>query len=107
MAVGISLLVKQILPYITRPFYELGLSPLTLTIPFNGSFPSDHSAFVFALAASLWLRDKKLGLIYFLGALLVGWGRVVSGVHYPIDIFGGAILGIFSALLVDTFRFDN
>lgn len=97
-----SWLVKYLMPEVIRPFYEQGLSPLTLTVPFNGSFPSDHSAFVFALATALWLKDKSLGLIYFLGALLVGLGRVLGGVHYPVDIVGGAILGVFSALAVDT-----
>lgn len=102
LAVVLGQLVKLLIPDIGRPFYFNGHFPLTITVPFDSSFPSDHSAFAFALAASLWLKDKRVGFIYGLGAVVVGVGRVLAKVHFPIDIWGGAVLGIFSALLIDT-----
>jgi membrane-associated phospholipid phosphatase len=33
-------------------------------------------------------------------ATLIGAARVYAGVHYPLDILGGAVLGILSPILV-------
>ena len=30
----------------------------------------------------------------------MGFGRVISGVHYPLDIIGGAVVGILTAYVV-------
>ncbi|PIY74247.1 MAG: hypothetical protein COY85_03785, partial [Candidatus Portnoybacteria bacterium CG_4_10_14_0_8_um_filter_40_50] len=44
--------------------------------------------------------NKKLGL-WFLGAsIFMSLARVVAGVHYPLDILGGAIVGILVAFSV-------
>ena len=103
IAVAGSWLVKAFIPYAQRPFKVNGFPPLTLTIPANTSFPSDHTAVAFALAVAVFLYNKRLGLILLIAALLVGVARVFSNVHYPIDIIGGALLGSFVTLAVDTF----
>lgn len=64
------------------------------------SFPSGHSAFFFALAASLYCYNKKWGLWFFAAALLMNISRVIAGVHYPSDILGGAIVGVVTAWVV-------
>ena len=33
-------------------------------------------------------------------AVLVSWARVYLGVHFPFDILGGCLVGLFSAWLV-------
>ena len=101
-AAALSWLVKAFFPYASRPFQINGFPPLTLTMPFNASFPSDHAAVAFALAISVFLYNKKLGLVFLASALLVGVARVLSNVHYPVDILGGALLGSFVVLAVDT-----
>lgn len=101
LAVVFSWTVKLFIPYANRPFRINGFPPLTLTVPVNTSFPSDHTAFSFALAVSIFLYNKKFGFLLLILALVVGAGRVFGNVHYPVDILGGAILGTFSALLVD------
>ncbi len=58
------------------------------------SFPSGHAAFFFAMAAAIYGYDKKWGIGFFLAALAMNVSRVIAGVHYPSDIFGGAIVGI-------------
>lgn len=65
------------------------------TMPTGGSFPSGHTTTAFCMAMFLTLitKNKKLGLIYFLLALLVGFSRTILSMHFAIDVLGGAILG--------------
>lgn len=88
-----------------RPFILDGSQPLTLTVPRNGAFPSGHTAGAFALATMIWLHDRKVGWFYLISALVVGVARVLANVHYPIDILGGAILGIFTSFAVEKIHF--
>lgn len=92
--------VKEIIP-VLRPFQMTGYPPLTITFHTDPSFPSGHAAISFAMAASVWFHDKKVGVIYLVGAVLVSLGRVLTNVHFPIDVIAGSILGIGSAVLVD------
>jgi len=66
------------------------------------SFPSGHAVFFSALAMSLFFVHKRVGILYFVVALIVGLARITSGVHFPLDILVGYILGISIAIL---FRF--
>lgn len=99
----ITQIVKDLLPAI-RPFIINYNPPLTLTLPFGASFPSSHAAFAFALATSVWLKNKTLGISYLIVALLVSWGRIISNVHFPVDILGGAIVGAFVSIVVDSLK---
>lgn len=75
-----------------RPFDALsGVSSL---IPESGfGFPSGHATFFMALAMSIFFFHKKFGYIFIFFAILIGVARVVSGVHFPVDILAGFILG--------------
>jgi undecaprenyl-diphosphatase len=65
------------------------------------SFPSTHTIFVFAISVSLWIsKFKKLAVPLMFLSLLVGLSRIAVGVHYPFDILGGMILGIFIPVYV-------
>jgi undecaprenyl-diphosphatase len=55
--------------------------------------------FFSALAMSLYFINKRIGILYFIVALIVGLARVASGVHFPIDILVGYILGIIIAVI--------
>lgn len=81
-----------------RPFEINGATTFTLWAKPDGSFPSGHTALAFALATSILLHRRNLGLIFIAAALLVGTGRVLSNVHYPIDIIAGAAIGVTTAL---------
>ena len=72
----------------------------------SGSFQSGHASFSFALAMAIYYYYPKTSIIFFLGALAMGAGRVSAGVHWSSDIFGGMIVGIFSAWLIN-FIFKN
>lgn len=86
-------MIKSLLPT-QRPFELNGFSPMTLTLPIDGAFPSAHTAVAFALATSVWLHNKKIGLIFLITAALIGLGRFLGNVHYFVDIVGGAVIGI-------------
>ena len=55
-------MLKNLIPSI-RPFKINGYVPLTFTIPTDSSFPSSHAAATFAMETSVWLNNKKLGII--------------------------------------------
>lgn len=76
---------------INRPFVDLDIVPLSRDIGF--SFPSEHMTVFVAISVALFFINKKIGIIFFIIAILIGLSRIVIGVHYPSDIAGGLIVG--------------
>ncbi len=64
-------------------------------------FPSGHAAmsFSFALLVGYMTGDPILGMALFIHAIAVSGSRLVLHVHYPVDVVGGAAIGIGMALL--------
>jgi membrane-associated phospholipid phosphatase len=62
------------------------------------SFTSSHAANHFALAMIFSLlifpKNKLAQYVFFAWASLVAYSQVYVGVHYPIDVLSGALLGI-------------
>ncbi|MEI7720312.1 MAG: phosphatase PAP2 family protein [bacterium] len=75
-----------------RPYAALHLPHLLSDSAY--SFPSGHTIFLFALATGVYRIDKKFAYGLLGLGVLVGLARVASGVHYPSDIVGGAVLGL-------------
>ena len=67
----------------------------------SNSFPSGHTSETFAIATSLTLITKKwyVAVPAYTWASLVGYSRLYLGVHYPVDVFAGALVGSGSAWL--------
>lgn len=84
----IGLVVKERRPIILHPEIK------TLFTPISNwkAFPSDHALFAFAIffLAIIFHLPGAWALLPM--ALWIAWGRVYCGVHYPIDIIGGAVL---------------
>ncbi len=61
------------------------------------SFPSSHASNHFAIGTFFFLIflsiSKKFSYFFLIWALLISIAQVYVGVHYPLDIFTGMILG--------------
>jgi undecaprenyl-diphosphatase len=64
-------------------------------------FVSSHASnsIGFALLSSLIFRQKLYVYVLFLWAVVTSYSRIYLGVHYPLDILGGDVVGVLSALL--------
>lgn len=66
--------------------------------PGSGSFTSSHATNHFAMACFLYVTLKpffgKWVGVFFVWAATISYGQVYVGVHYPLDIICGALLGI-------------
>lgn len=84
-----------------RPFEAYPDVELLVPTPSGWSFPSSHAATFAAAAAILWRRyahpAARAGVTVL--GVLISCSRVYVGVHYPLDILGGAALGLFTAAL--------
>lgn len=85
-----------------RPFVVHGTEPLA-GLAMLSSFPSLHSALAFSAATKVTFRRKFLGILFLIMAFLVGLGRVMARVHYPIDILIGVVVGVSAAGVVESF----
>ncbi len=90
-------IIRHFYPHL-RPFLFYKFTPLIYD--YANSFPSGHAAFFFALAAIIFLFHKKWSIAYFAGTLIIVLSRIMAGVHWPMDILGGLVVGISSAALV-------
>lgn len=64
-----------------------------VAMPRSTSFPSAHAASAFAFASGVAHELPVTGIPLQAAATLVAYSRVHTGVHYPIDVIAGAVLG--------------
>ena len=78
-----------------RPFVSFQFDPL-IDVEEDASFPSRHASIMSSIAFSYLYFKSKWAVFLLLLMLWVGISRVYVGVHYPLDILGGFIVGIIS-----------
>jgi len=77
----------------TRPCTAVPDTRIVAHCPGSPSFPSNHAANAFTLAALATAWRRRLGLLAFPYAAMIAYSRVHLGVHYPGDVAAGALLG--------------
>ena len=75
------------------PSIVLDPEPL-MEVPTTSSFPSGHAMSSFACATVLARLAPRLAIPAYTLAALIALSRVYVGVHYPLDIVAGAVLGV-------------
>ena len=86
----INLILKQLINR-TRPNEEESRNYVT-QIDFK-AFPSGHACRMGALAILMILFFPKIGWLFAVWALAVGYGRIALELHYFLDVIGGTIVG--------------
>ena len=66
--------------------------------PQNSSFTSSHAANHFGIAMFIFLTlQKDFGKwpqLFFIWAAMISYAQVYVGVHFPLDVIGGSLIGI-------------
>lgn len=83
----------------SRPFTDHDVN-LLFYHPSDSSFPANSSATTWALAWTLWMHNRTIGGIALILAFMMALSRIFVGVHYPLDVIVGAVIGIASARIV-------
>ena len=84
----------------TRPCDVNTAIQLLISHPTDYSFPSGHTAASFTAVAALYFSgDKKIWKAAIILGILIAFSRMYLYVHYPTDILGGILVGIFSGFI--------
>lgn len=74
--------------------------------PHSSSFTSSHASNHFAIAFFIFITLNQTGSwrwLLFLWAFFICYAQVYVGVHYPLDILGGALVGSLVGYLMSLF----
>jgi undecaprenyl-diphosphatase len=101
----LTILVIRIVEFFSefqiRPMYTTNIgyqAPLVFigAYGFEGwnSFPSDTAGMLFALATGFWFASRLWGGLFGIFSICAVIARIYLGIHYPVDILVGALIGI-------------
>lgn len=100
---GIIAGTLKIMVHEPRPFTVLD-NVRQLVVPSEpNSFPSGHTSSTLSIVTVLCgtLRQHKAAVVLLiLFGFLIGFSRIYTGVHYPLDVVAGAVVGVSSGVAV-------
>lgn len=97
----ISLVIVKIIRlfyFEPRPFITYYLTPLVNNVQ-NASFPSTHITRMTCIAFAYYFYKSKYAPLMLIFLIWMGFARIYIGVHYPLDIIGGFVVGIISIII--------
>ncbi len=83
-----------------RPFVTMPAVDVIGERPSDASFPSGHAANAFGCAWILTRAAPDAALGYWILAIGIAYSRIYLGVHYPLDVVGGGLIGLAYAALI-------
>ena len=99
VADGLSLALRQAIGR-DRPPLVYPEPKALVAVPDTGAFPSGHASSAFACATVLAWASPRLRVPALVLAAAIAWSRVYVGVHWPLDVLGGAVLGVLVATVL-------
>lgn len=106
ITISITILLRLFIIH-PRPF-SIPLGTNFLPYQESNSFPSKHTAFIFAMVFTLLfsinftqVKQKILFIMSMVVAILIGWSRIYLGVHWPLDIFAAILISFIGAFLTN------
>ncbi len=102
LALSDSISYRIIKPLVSRNRpADSGMTVVLQTDNHSGlSFPSNHAANIFTIGNFVGLAVPPLRPTLLLFAAAVAYSRVYVGVHFPIDVLAGAIIGMIISTVV-------
>ena len=82
-----------------RPYEAFDIDPLIKKSTRGESFPSRHLFSAAIIACTLFWINEACGVVAFIACGVVGFCRIVGGVHFPRDIIGAIAFAIAFALI--------
>jgi undecaprenyl-diphosphatase len=102
---SLTVLIINITYFRPRPFVDHDVNLLFYQPTDYSSFPANSIAASVGIAAAVWGVNRRVGTVMLLATGLYSFARVYAGVHYPLDVAAGALIGIVVTFL--TFKAKN
>lgn len=106
LAVLLARMLADVMPFEQRPRFDASSGFHPLSVPFDpdlenwSGFPSDHAALAAGLTLGLFPINQLASISFcVISFIFISLSRIYEGVHYPLDILTGVMLGMMSAVL--------
>jgi membrane-associated phospholipid phosphatase len=93
----IKVFIHRLRPCHVEPTVRLLINQCSDTFSFTSNHATNH--FALSVFVSLLFRQRWLTVVLLLWASIVAFSQVYVGIHYPVDVTAGAILGSLIGLL--------